>query len=800
MKSTRLTMLTILVFSLAISPFIFLQKQAQALDDGSFYLGVTYGGNTFEDAKTLIDEVKQYTNLFIVDSWDISGAPNSTALDKICDYAISANLSVIVYFDFIFYNVTTNISSNSSSVYNASTWDIYGFTPWHISWIDNAKEKWGNKFLGVYLMDEPGGNQIDRGYWGGTNTTFSGRPVSTFRNITDYTDVAEQYISSIRRNRSMQILTNTSYPDGLKNAVPVFTSDYALYWFTYQTGYDTLFVELGDLRGTNNTVQQIAQCRGAAEAQNKDWGAIITWASEKPPYLETGEEMLQDMTAAFNAGAKYIVVFNFPQGVLRPEHFEAMKTFWNNTQLPLSRPLEKEKRVALLLPRNYGWGMRDLEDKIWGFWPPDNISSLIWNNMNNLINKFDLNIDIVYDDPQFDLQTKYAETFLWNSTITFDKPATSTPFISPNDTITLPTSALHNSTSENNSIPIQNTLGTPIFLTALLVSFASAVSLTSFYFFRKRNKRKNIEFSFPGSPTVTTLKDTGKGSFEFTDNTIEFIPENNGDSTARSNSRKIPLTQVQTIEQTGNELLVVSDQENLRFLFEASETPIVYQSLKGELEKQKAALREEEILQERKILFQNFKGLIELINPLFDLFIGLHGKIDWDFLQKCVKDTREILEKTQHTNPNTIKPKINNLYLLVENHKLEEASIEAQNILKIVLDYATGLNAKNESLEQSHPNYQDFRTAIAAYYVLNDILLGEVVEDEEVTNEYYQLSRTLNNLFQENKEKTQFNPLKMRATAIKGVMSRRDFVVSNRLQLVEQLMKVLDPESKTDNS
>ena len=118
--------------------------------------------------------------------------------------------------------------------------------------------------------------------------------------------------------------------------VPVFTSDYALYWFDYLAGCNCIFVEL---IGTNHTskIRQIDLCRGAADVQGKQWGAIITYASnDAPPYLENGTAMLTDMLTAYRAGAKYIIVFNYPTypetnpyGILTEDQFDAMKNFWN---------------------------------------------------------------------------------------------------------------------------------------------------------------------------------------------------------------------------------------------------------------------------------------------------------------------------------------------------------------------------------------------------------------------------------------------------------------------------------------
>jgi hypothetical protein len=48
--------------------------------------------------------------------------------------------------------------------------------------------------------------------------------------------------------------------------IPMFTSDYALHWFDYLTGFETVFVELG---WNHSRTQQIALGRGDANVQDK---------------------------------------------------------------------------------------------------------------------------------------------------------------------------------------------------------------------------------------------------------------------------------------------------------------------------------------------------------------------------------------------------------------------------------------------------------------------------------------------------------------------------------------------------
>ena len=405
---------TILLVSSVLSPVVYFQNAPKdASSNDALYFGVTFGGNTTSEAKLLIDKVKGYTNLFVVASWDV--ALNETMLNEICDYAANANLHIIVYFSFIMYNYTVRIGNR----YNISTWTDVGVSPFHEAWLNNARERWGDKFLGVYLYDEPGGKQIDTGYWGGNMTTFAGTSITTFRNVTTYSQAASTYVRSILRSGSMQHVINSSIPNSINTPMPVFTSDNALYWFDYLSGYDVVFAELGwDL----NQVQHIALCRGAANVQNKQWGAIITWATNDPPYLATGIQMYQDMLTAYRAGAKYIIVFNYPQinpyGALTEEHFAAIKAFWNQIHIsPKSVSGKVEGQVALVLPKDYGWGMRNPYDGIWGLWPADEKAPMIGTNIAKLIKEYNLKLDIIYDDPSFNYTEKYSKIYFWNSTV-----------------------------------------------------------------------------------------------------------------------------------------------------------------------------------------------------------------------------------------------------------------------------------------------------------------------------------------------------------------------------------------------
>lgn len=373
---------TLLIILLITSYVIFDTNRTESSNE--FFFGVSCGSSTTQGAKDLIDKVKNFTNFIIINNWAIT--TNQTALNEICQYATAANLSFIVFFDYI----------------------IFG--SWHENWIETAKHQWNDKFLGIYIYEEPGGKQIDTGLFDEFKHGERGR---MYENVTTYSEAADVFVNELPKGLSFNYLQNKD--------VDRFVSDYALYWYDYLAGYTTVFVELG---WNHSTTQQIALGRGAATNQGKDWGAIITWTYQNPPYLADGAKILEDMISAYDSGAKYIVIFNFPQypennryGILNDEHFEAMQRFWSYTQKYPENQGKTPGEVAFVLPKDYGWGMRYPEDKIWGLWQADNRSTIIWKNMNQLLEVYNTKLDIVYDDSRF-IYNNYSKVYLWNNTIT----------------------------------------------------------------------------------------------------------------------------------------------------------------------------------------------------------------------------------------------------------------------------------------------------------------------------------------------------------------------------------------------
>lgn len=438
-----------------------------------FYFGVTYCGNSTAQAEQLINQVKSYTNLFVIQSGPLEG--NLSAVEQISSYAVNSGLYIIVYY--------------GSDADERNTTDAFA---------NFAQANFGNHFLGVYYGDEPGGKMLDitveldngtvvkspdlvaslkvnsstydltafyssgkitvtsLNFTSGTlgqlattnyysNGTISYQTGSTDLiyesngtvqysngtiainqgNITQF-EPYQQLWDSRPLQTSSQAATAFVYTEqtalttiGNQTDLNLFTSDYGLYWYDYLGGYNTVLAELS---GNKTDAENIALVRGAADLQNKSWGVMVDWATQTAPYLQSSSQIYNDLQQAYESGAKYAVVFNYSPngngtGLLQSSDFAKLQQFWNNVVENPKVTNNVTGQDALVLPSANGFGLRSSTDNIWGLWPADNQSQQIWNAVQAALSKYGSKLDIVYDDPAYPTAGRYQHVFYWNQTI-----------------------------------------------------------------------------------------------------------------------------------------------------------------------------------------------------------------------------------------------------------------------------------------------------------------------------------------------------------------------------------------------
>jgi hypothetical protein len=389
MKTLQITLLIITLLGIQVFANCTFFAGTSAQTKPSVYVGVDLSYGDVAEAKSMIDQVSSFTNLIVIGTTRITWDPDK--LTETFQYAYGKGLSFMSLPPALWPGKATE------------------------EWYANANNSWGDKLLGFYYLDEPGGKQLDR------VSNF------TYYDCDCYADAASQFVAGLSSNVGSHMDSLYGYKS--------YTSDYALYWFDYKAGYDTVFAEFG----WNYSRQlNVALCRGAAASQNKDWGMIVTWTYKQPPYIESGEDLYNDMVLAYDNGAKYILIFDgnegWTNGILQQQHLDALQRFWNYIQTNQPKNNPASGRTAYVLPSAYGFGFRGPNDHIWGIWEADELSYNISTSAHSLLNQFGENLDIIYDDGLQPGNNGYNQLIYWNA---YDPPSTPSPSatLSPSPTL-----------------------------------------------------------------------------------------------------------------------------------------------------------------------------------------------------------------------------------------------------------------------------------------------------------------------------------------------------------------------------
>jgi hypothetical protein len=156
-------------------------------------------------------------------------------------------------------------------------------------------------------------------------------------------------------------------------------------------------------------------------------------------------------------------------------------------------------------------------------------------------------------------------------------------------------------------------------------------------------------------------------------------------------------------------------------------------------EKQKTLEAEENAKRLQQRLVKTINGVNNITDDLFDVLFGLHGRIEWDDIKSHIKNAQETFSNLAKEEAFMPSLDIGKNISVGKGHKTEEISSSIFADLKNMYDWVNGLTPENGPADKMHPNNENARIAVRAYYTINDILLGHVVGDKDIESEINEL-------------------------------------------------------------
>jgi hypothetical protein len=268
--------------------------------------------------------------------------------------------------------------------------------------------------------------------------------------------------------------------------------------------------------------------------------------------------------------------------------------------------------------------------------------------------------------------------------------------------------------------------------------------------------------------TKVSPKNLDRGTLELSGDTIKFHPDKERFKKQKEIAKEIPLADVENIDRMANEISITWKGVTETFVMQKAELAItIYERITAALDEQRKMLEDNEAAkQKQKEVTKKLLSIaIEIVDSLFDVLRSLQGRVDLNRLEGYLERSEENIRGFTDLNIGTINLDLTKLSLAIKEHLLEETSKEIIILLRSLYEYFSGLTSQNEIFEQTHPNYQDAKTTIIAYYTLNDIILGTIVGDKEVGKERNELVMMLDDL-------SKGTDLKINVDAIKDVINK----------------------------
>jgi hypothetical protein len=294
---------------------------------------------------------------------------------------------------------------------------------------------------------------------------------------------------------------------------------------------------------------------------------------------------------------------------------------------------------------------------------------------------------------------------------------------------------------------------------------------------------------FSDSAVKAYLIGLGSGKLEFIDNLLKFHISKGRLRKRSEVIRQIPLADIEGMDRVGKEISVTWKGITDIFVIEEEESAgAIFKKIPKASRKQKKVFEDKEVAkQERNEISNTVSVTMNIVDSLFDILRSLHGWVDWDRVDDFLKCSEKNAASLTDQEVKIIELDFTKLSSAIKERLPEETSKETYNVLRLLHDYFGGLDSENEFLKEIHPNQYDAKKAIQAHYLLNDIVLGTMLEDEEIGKEHDELLITLEELAKGAGLKININAVKNVIAKVGANKGKESFIEKSRAVFRQQL-------------
>lgn len=244
------------------------------------------------------------------------------------------------------------------------------------------------------------------------------------------------------------------------------------------------------------------------------------------------------------------------------------------------------------------------------------------------------------------------------------------------------------------------------------------------------------------------LENRGKGSLEFAESTLKFYVERGRFKKKSEVVREIPLTDIENVALSGTELSItwkgvadifkVEKEEPAKAIFEEIES-----TLKSQREPLETVKAPPQVPNE---LIDMIKASLDTTDSLFDILRSLHGRVDWNRIGNLLQRSEKIAKNIPGQETCSIEIDFTKSISAIKDNRPKEIIKEVYDYLKLLDSYSNRIASDNVFPQKTHPDYQDAQQMLLAYYALNDIIIGNIVGDKEISKERNKLLAILEGL------------------------------------------------------